>query len=194
MKSLKQIADDKHKEFEKLFAIYQENRRLYRIEHNWKELSLKEKEKSANKYYAKFFKPVNKAEKEYLKAKLNYINSLEYANSEYKTDSKKFKKLMIDTDHILKKLKEFILKIKKDKNHSKYIDISKGKDNYKALDPDDYVSSTPKELINSFSSLKIAYSKKPGDYRYKDAEALYARYYFCRGFENPRNKISVTYY
>ena len=183
MKKLKQTADDKYKEFVKLLSVYQENRRLYKIEHNWKELPIKERGKVANKYFFKFYKPVKKAEKEYLKAKLNYINSPEYANGEYKTDSKKFKKLVVNIDLTIKKLKNFILKAKKDKKRFSDIEISKGKD--------DYVLSTPKILLDSFSSLKIAYSKKPGNYKYKDAEVLYSRYYFCRGFENPKNKISM---
>jgi hypothetical protein len=183
MKKLKHIADKKHNEFEKLLAVYQENRRIYKIEHNWKELPIKEWGKLAKKFFTKFFKPVRKAEKEYLKAKLNYINSLEYINGEYKTDSKKFKKLVINIDLTLKKLKEFILKTKRNKKRFKYIEISNGKD---------YEASTPKEFLDSFSILKIVYSKKPGNYKYKDAKALYARYYFCRGFENPKNKISVV--
>lgn len=183
MKNLKQIADKKYKEFEKLLAVYQKKRKIYKEEHNWKSLSPKEWGKLANKFFAKFFKPVRKAEKEYLKAKLNYINSLEYINGEYKTDSKKFKRIVVNIDHTLKRLNEFILKTKRTKKRFKYIEISNGKD---------YEASTPKELLNSFSILKIAYSKKPGNYRYGDAKALHARYYFCRGFENPRNKISIV--
>lgn len=180
MKNLKQIAENKYKEFQKLFDIAGKKREIYKKKHDWKKLSLNEKMKLTNYYkgFDKFFNPAFKAEKVYLKAKLNYMNSSEYANREYKTDSKKYKKIIININHTLEGLESVYSKAKAIKMQWKSIRIGNNKESTEMAEP--------KDFINSFTKLKQSYSKKPGSYNYNDMKVLYSTYTLGRGFEGQK--------
>jgi hypothetical protein len=180
MKNLKQITSDKYKEFQKIFDEACEKREIYKKKHNWKELSLDEKIKLTNYYkeFDKFFKPAFKAEKVYLKAKLSYLNSSEYTNGEYKTDSKKYNIIVSKINYSLKELKKVYSKLKADKRARWSIRIGNNRDEA------DFGET--KDIINSFIELKKSYCKKPGNYNYKDVQTLYSRYTLGRGFEGQK--------
>lgn len=179
MKNLKEITNEKQQGYQKLFDEACKKREAYKVKNNWKNLSFDEKVELSKKYN-KFFDPVWKAEKKYLKAQLNYINSTEYLNGEYKKDSRKYQKTIANIDSSLKKIKDLVYK---QKSKSKNMEIFNGKETI--------LFGTPKQILSYFTNAKIAYSKIPSKYIYKDVEILYSREYFCLDLGNARNKFVI---
>jgi hypothetical protein len=119
----------------------------------------------------------SKMEKKYIQAKLNYINSPEYANDKYKTDRKKYDRMIIDINRSLQELRKIYSKAKANGTQKKSVYMAGFVKKHGAQK---YDSAKPKDFIDSFISLKKTYSKKAGNYNYEDAENLYSSRIWAR--------------
>lgn len=154
MKNLKQIAKDKQKELATASSVANKKYMIFQKKPNWTRLI-------DGTEWKKIFAPEINAYKQHIKAELNYLNSAEYINGEYKTDRKKYKELIVKINHSLKKLKNICLSKKNDDFMLIKIGINRK-----------YYKTRPEEFIISFTKLKKVYGKKPGIYTYKDVETL----------------------
>jgi len=171
MKKLKHIAEDKNKEFKKLFIICRKKVNAFHKKIGDKVYSTKDEHDEYSKIMFNLFDPANKMEKEYIQAKLNYINSQEYKNSEYPADRKKYDKMIIDINSSLKKLKKIYSRAVANGTQGLCVYMAGYEKKHGARK---YDSARPKDFINAFISLKETYAKKHGYYNYEDAKKLFS--------------------
>ena len=164
MKTLKQISDEKYKEYYDLLLKAREKSANYKIKVGFKGLSLDDKINVCRKTH-KFFDPVHLSEKKYIKAKLNYVNSAEYKETKYQKDKEKFKTDLIKVRFSLNNLREFVNNrgVKTKPRDFIYLGTKKN-----------YALGWYKEITKFLNDLEQAYQKSPGSYNLAEVTALYS--------------------
>jgi hypothetical protein len=145
MKKLKQIAENKLKALKRLSKVVDKNF-MKTTRKGYKKNSVDRIE------FTKAYELRTEAEKEYIEAMLNYINSTEYVNGGYKTNNIKYQNIIIKINQEINRLKEDYPKAKS----------ANEKDEIKAF-------------ITGLNQCKKAYSKKPGNYNTLDVKLLSLR-------------------
>jgi len=153
MKKIKEISDKHDKEYKKLFKYAMKQRAIYHKKYNFEKLSFNAQKKIWKIYHNKYFVPAEKVKEKFLKTRLIYINSPEYASSEYKNDSKKYKKLIVYVNKHINNLKNIYSKAKLKGDKEKMV--------------------STKSFIKCFSYYIKTYNKKPRHYTKGDVDRLF---------------------